>query len=166
MARTILFQCFPYSGTVIRMLLKNYTPKLSFVYILILFLWGIISASSCPMEMSDIICVSEESYVNHSSAIIPLDRTFPSQKYLSVRNFNAQETVSAPRGRQIRPLPRTVRNIIAALFYGCLLSGIFFFSGFPKEHEIPSHRFCAIIIINYIHHQDGQKNLISFYSTT
>lgn len=142
---------------VLRMLLRKFTQKLSLFYILILFFWGIISASSFTVEMSDIIHAAEESYVNHSSAIIPLDRTFPSQKYLSARNFNAQETVSVPKGRHIRPLPRTARNIIAALFYGSLLSGIFFYLRRPKEQEVPAHNFCAIIITNYMHHQDGQK---------
>lgn len=144
---------------VIKMLLRKHTQKLSLFYILILFFWGIISASSFTVEMSDIIRATEECYTTHSSAaIMPLNRTFPTQKYLSARNFNAQETVSVPKGRHIRPLPRSVRNSIAALFYGCLLTGIYCSSERPKRQEIPSHRFCTIIITNYIHHQDGLKD--------
>lgn len=143
---------------VLRMLLRKLTQKLSLFYILILFFWGIISASSFAVEMSDMIRATEECYASHSSAaIMPLSRTFPTQKYLSARNFNAQETVSVPKGRRIRPLPRTVRNVIAALFYGSLLTGIFCSFQRSKRQQIPSHRFCAIIITNYIHNQDGLK---------
>lgn len=140
------------------MLLKNYTQKISLCYILILLLWGVVSSAAYTTEIADVVCTSDDCYVNHSSATIgPVGRTFPSQKYLSARNFGAQETVSAARSRQIRPLPRTVRNIVAALFHGSLLMGTFFSSRQWKERCVPSHCFCSIIIANYIHHQDGQK---------
>jgi len=149
----------------IRMSLKNYTPKISLCYILILLLWGVVSSAAYTTEIADVACASDDCYVNHSSAISPVGRTFPSQKYLSARNLGVQETVSAARGRHIRPLPRTVRNIIAALFYGSLLMGSFFSSGRLKEQGVPSHRFCGIIIANYIHHQDGQKSdLLLFHN--
>ena len=136
------------------MLQKNYTLKISLYYILLLLLWSVFSSAAYTTQIAGTVCASDDCYVNHSSAISSVGRTFPSQKYLS-----------AARGRHIKPLPRTIRNIIAALLYGSLLISTFFSGRQLKEQSAPSHRFRAIIIINYIHNQDGQK-LISCYSTT
>lgn len=139
------------------MVLKNSTKKLCLFYILILFLWGTVSATTSASEMADYICSAQERYVNHSSSIVPLGKTFPSQEYLSLRNTGTQETVSVAKGRNIRPLPRSVRNITALLSFHNLFSNTSVFSGRFTGQEIPSHSFCGIIITNYIHAQDGQK---------
>lgn len=147
------------------MLQKNYTLKISLYYILLLLLWSVFSSAAYTTQIAGTVCASDNCYVNHPSAISSVGRTLPSQKYLSARNLCVSETVSAARGRHIKPLPRTIRNIIAALLYGSLLISTVFSGRQLKEQSAPSHRFRAIIIINYIHNQDGQK-LISCYSTT
>lgn len=140
------------------MLLKNYAKKICLFYILVLFLWGIVSSVTPVTEMADFVCGEQECYVNSSPSITSLGNTFPSQKYLSARYANAQETVSVARGRSIRPLPRSARNTAAFLYTGVLFAGIIIFSRQFTRREILSHCLCGIVITQYIHAQDGQKN--------
>lgn len=140
-----------------KMLLKNYAQKICLFYILVLFLWGTISAVTPTTEMAGLVCDEQDCYVNHSPSITSLGSTFPSQEYLSARHANAQETVSVARGRSIRPLPRSARNIATFLYTGILFAGIIIFSRHFTKREILSHCLCGIVITQYIHAQDGQK---------
>lgn len=139
------------------MFFQKNNKKVCLFYILILLLWGTVSSTTSISELTDTVCDLQDCYVNHSSAITPLGNTFPSQEYLSARNLGAQETVSVVRGRSIRPLTRSVRNLAAILCSGTLLSGIAVFSRHFSGQEILSHCLCGIVITNYIHDQDGHK---------
>ena len=153
-----IFRASTTARMVIEMLQKTCSKKICLFYILILFLWGAVSSTTSALEMADCLCDAQECYVNHSSTIQPLGKTFPSQAFLSARNFGAQETVSAARGRNIKPLSRSVRNTTAVLFTGIVFSGIFVFSVHIVGREILSHCLCGMIITNYLHRQDGQKD--------
>lgn len=146
---------------VINMLQKTCRKNLCLFYILILFFWSAVSATTAASEMTDFFgspdFASSECDANHSSvALTPMGRSFPSQEYLSARDFGVQESVSTARGRSARPLPRSVRNA-DVLFPDSLFSGAFLSFAHFSEYKIPSYRFCNIMITNYIHDQDGHK---------
>lgn len=139
------------------MLLKKYDRKICLFYILILFLWGTVSAVTSVTESAEFVYDAQKNYVNRPSTITSMSNTFPSQEYLSSRSINAQETVSVTRGRSIRPLSRSIRNITPLLYTGILFAGIAVFLRHFTGQEILSHCLCGIVITQYIHAQDGQK---------
>lgn len=141
------------------MLQKPYQQKICLFYILILLLWGTVSSAASASEMTGMFCGEEECYVNRSpSAITSAGQTFPSQKYLSARDFGGQQTVSAAKGRSNRPLLRSVRNHFTVLCKDVLSFHALFCLESFWGHGIPSHCSCSIMITNYIHQQDGQKS--------
>lgn len=143
---------------VIKMLSKIHTKKPYLFYILILFLWNIATTTSASLEMTDGICDLCGSYVNHSVAnLSAIEKTFPIQEYLSAQNTGAQEIVSSARTRSVKPLLRSVRNIMETLFPGMLFAGLSAASMLLMCHEIFPHCSRSIMITNYIHKQDGQK---------
>lgn len=137
---------------------KTYTKKLCIFYILALLLWGACSGASSVSEITETVCGGQNCYVNHSTAMISAGRHLPAQKYLSARDFGAQETLSTVRNRSVRPLSRSVRQIAACLFPDNLSANHHVLTGLLQAREIPSHSPYGIIIANYIHLKDGQKS--------
>lgn len=142
---------------------KKYGKRICLFYVLVLLLWGILPCVFSVSEMAVAVCGEEECYVNHKSASIsPVTRNFPAEEYLAARDFSAQETMSAARGRSIRPVSRSVRQIAVLLFKdGRRADTHSAFRHFLRRETV-SHCLCGIIITNYIHQQDGQKSGSSF----
>lgn len=127
-------------------------------YILTLFLWSICSGASSVSEITETVCGAPDCYVNSSAAITSAGRHLPAQEYLSARDFGAPETLSAARNRSVRPLSRSVRQIVSHLFSDNPLTNLHTPSGLLMVREIPAHNLCGIKITNYIHLKDGQKS--------
>lgn len=138
---------------------KKYGKRLCCLYILVLLLWGVLPCAFSASEMAVAVCDEEICYVNHKTAVIsPITRHFPAEEYLAAREFSTQETMSAARGRSVRPVSRSVRHIAVQLFAGGLRTNIHSAFRHFLRHETAAHCLCGIIITNYIHHQDGQKS--------
>lgn len=145
------------------MVTKAYNRKLCLFSILILLFWGMISGAASVSEITESVCCEQENYVNQStSTITPAGRHIPAQEYLSAWHFGAEETVSATRGRSVRPPARNVRHISAGLFCCGLFAASFAVVGHLSYRQVPSYRSCGSIIINYIHHKDGRKSPFLF----
>lgn len=138
---------------------KEYGKRFCLFYILILFLWGVLSCAFSASEMAGIVCDNDGSYVNQRTTSISQNtRHFPAEEYLATRDFGAQETMSAARGRSIRPVSRSVRHVAIQLFADGLRTNTYAAFRHFWRQETASHCLCGIIITNYIHQQDGQKS--------
>lgn len=138
---------------------KEYGKRFCLFYILILFLWGVLSCAFSASEMAGIVCDNDGSYVNQRTTSISQNTGhFPAEEYLATRDFGAQETMSAARGRSIRPASRSVRHVAIQLFADGLRTNTYAAFRHFWRQETASHCLCGIIITNYIHQQDGQKS--------
>lgn len=144
----------------IMMAQKTYRKALCLIYILTLFLWGICSGASSVSEIAETVCSEQDCYVNHSATavITSAARHLPAQEYLSVRDLGPSETLSAAGHRNTRLLSRSIRQIAAQLLFDDPASGKPALSGLLSAREIPAHSPCGMIITNYLHLKDGQKD--------
>lgn len=138
---------------------KKHGKRLCLFYILVLLLWGTLPCAVSVPEMAELVCGAEDCYVNHDVvSISPVTKHFPAEEYLSAREFGTLETMSAAKGRSIRPVSRSVRQIAVHLSPDSLRANTHSaFRQFLRRGTV-SHCLCGIIITNYIHHQDGQKS--------
>lgn len=145
------------------MFTRTYNRKLCLFSILVLLFWSMVSGAVSVSEITEAVCCEQDSYVNHTSSnITPAGRHIPAQEYLSAWHFGTEESVSATRGRSVKPLTRNVRHISAGLFCSGLLAAAFAVFGQLSYRQIPSYCSYGIIIINYIHHKDGRKSPFLF----
>lgn len=139
---------------------KSCKKWICLIYILALFFWSVISGAASASEITGSVCDADNCYVNLSASttLTSLDKRLPIRENLSARNSEGPETLSAAGGQRIRPLSRSVRHA-AADFLSCN-SSAHLYTVPGQFHRLTGsvHSLCGIVIINYIHHQDGQKS--------